>query len=414
MEGSSAPAEDPLWAEGAVSFSFTYADTLRPGTTIRESLWVDKSEGCFTWERMAIALSGGTPSFAPSGGQWSAADVAGIQFVTKHGDPGLEHMSVRERWLAMRRGMARWFHEARRAAVVLVNPLTLFACLVLAMTSCLWDVFPRADGAYAAYPRSGYNMAAPADEPALDWATALAFLALAGAAGVGWWLRSLSAKWRVQKPCVAVLVVILSIWCLVVGILCPVAKATNTAKTCAPTTIDDGGLGAGRLLSSGMDGECYAEPDGTKMCGIGGCSCSAISDVSCYSPPDPPGVVCQMTIRPLCKVPGSPVETSGWHRGLLTLASLSTVFTIVLFLGWLANTGAMLLQWLPGQGSKGGGEPPDSGPKVPYHQFAVSFREPSEPGLIFTMSYSTNPSLVALLLLGGTPASEPRRPAESD
>jgi len=394
---------------------------------ITETLSVDRIAGSFSWTRS----SGSSLDLKSNmlGGRWCVDDVAGVRFTTKVGDPSREHLTLAQRQLLRKIAVMNWIRDSAieliHGFLVVVNPLTFLLALLLLLTGCLWDVFPRLDGKYFTQTRSfrtGYNMMAPPDEAALDWSTCVAFSAFFVAGCALWWFdvvpipkRCREAIRRVDKlpnsicrkvyfshlrPLNGAVLGFILIWCFSVVVICPLAKARSSVENCTPISEE------GRRLTLVDDpGEklCYQQPGVKLRCGVGNCTCGWRSDLACTIPPARPKEVCQTLHRPLCAPDNSSVETNGYHVHLLVLAIGSAVLSALEGLLAIANCVTMFQEWFPAGGVKArDAVANEARVDLRYHRFTVSFALP-EKNLEFNMMGEDDPNKIVLLLLGSMP-----------
>mmetsp|Transcript_130850 Transcript_130850/g.279957 ORF Transcript_130850/g.279957 Transcript_130850/m.279957 type:complete len:472 (+) Transcript_130850:91-1506(+) len=447
------PPGPPLGADGRQLvapgpggfFTLVYPDCRCSDAQVVEQLTVDDAGGTFTWVRSSDAPAERPPdnsavasSAAPGttvGGMFYSADIAGVQFTTKRGDPCKEFLTESDVQLMEQRALNRWFSERATEVfhvfLLVANPLSMLLLLSIIQTGCLWTVFPRDEN-------GRYLMGQAAHEPGLYASTVLAAVNVVATVAVGTWLgllgegrrrlpKAIYSRWPNQKLMNTLLLGLFLAWCVFVLILCPFAKVRSTQEECLSSNSEGGrrrllalesvavgadadAVGGTRVIgmSAGggrrLDSHCYAL-DGdnvTQVCGTAGCPCTVVKDLMCSDAPAPPIEVCQVLERPLCATSVSGIRTSGMHGLLLVAASGASVFSFLILFDVILSAIAMFLVWFPELDTKVRNVAPPVGDLL-YHRFTVEFTVPDVNRLVFVLSGAEDPERVASLLLRGRP-----------
>lgn len=373
-------------------FEFTYPDSFRPGVTVTEQVVVNKKAGRFYWSR-CLSVKDGADN---QGSCWSSSQVVGVRFVTQLGDPCREFVTPGQRQVARRRGFTAWLSSTSPVLLTLLiiafNPLTFTLVFAICMSYAVWEIFPRRD-------YSGYDMSQGPNNVALGWAGLFSILVSLSSLFAAWWLGGFtcrccpspesliprlharaSKRWRIQKPLNTVFLHFLMIWALWVFIMCPLSAGLSRTQEC-----DAGGC----VKQAGSN----LEP----VCGIGGCSCGSIADLSCLTAQSSKDLsLCRTVKQPLCAVKGSGVTTSGFHLPLIVAAFGTAIFTGLLGLIWLINSLAIALHWTRKDADQ---DNDPAHPRIRYHRFAVTFRSRAEGRLVFNLSADEDPQVVVSALM---------------
>eukprot|EP00931_Biecheleriopsis_adriatica_P120409 TRINITY_DN95533_c0_g1_i1.p1 TRINITY_DN95533_c0_g1~~TRINITY_DN95533_c0_g1_i1.p1 ORF type:complete len:470 (+),score=58.92 TRINITY_DN95533_c0_g1_i1:68-1411(+) len=398
------PRPPPL--RDGVPLTLTYSDYRWPGCLITESTAIDGPAGVLMWWRHVEPgeddrdLPQASGKAWHWGGSWSLSDIAGIRYTTMHGDPGTEFLNgadPKQRARTPVRGIT-----LQRALSLVINPLSVTFALNMILLWRIFQIFPVGEDGH-------YNMALPANEPAMEATiTACVFCCLSATVSL-WWTGlfsyclgdkfkpthlgpKTSSRWWWQKGLSELSLEVFFCFCVSVIVICAYTKEYQNGETCHDRLSD-----AGRRLAS--DTTCIRQAGVNQTCGVGSCSCGLLSDLLCQEPPLP-AQVCIKVVKPLCAATNSNVQVSGMHNYVYNSLIGTIVLGVFNFLNWCITSTALALTWMGYAMRNSKPVAASSSPDVSYHRFTVMFQTPTEDPLVFNVDSGEDPEAVAALLAG--------------
>eukprot|EP00913_Durusdinium_trenchii_P032766 g30673.t1 len=250
--------------------------------------------------------------------------------------------------------------------LTIFNIFTVAVALALALTWNLWQVFPNTS--------VGYDMSMGPDYRPLTWTSVLGFCLMGAVALCDYWLEATPTFLGFKpitrgprRPCLLwmnrIVLGLNGLWSFYVFIACPIAYSVTWK------------------LDRSAD-LCAAGSTGVATCGVNGCTCSGLMDMSC-------------TPAPLCRALGSDQEVSGAHLPLLVGAIGASILGIFLGLMWIVNMIVIYGTWTVE--SAEARRLARKNAEVEHHRFTVLFR--GQRKIIFTLSAEEDPDEVISCLM---------------
>eukprot|EP00435_Cladocopium_sp_Y103_P045718 s87_g13.t1 len=326
------------------------------------------------------------------------SDVVGVSYVTRWADP--DDFRAFE---FGREGHGLFAFMEKRLPVVLAVILALFnvfsvaVVIAFAFAWTLWQVFP---GNHASY-----DMSAGPDYRPLTLSAIQAFCMLFLSALVAYWLEVETASFLGWKPKVCRRVWLVwsnrtvlccyFLWSFYVFVACPVAYSVTWKLDCTTDL-------------------CEAGSTGVATCGVNGCTCSSIMDMSCTPAISKMGALCASVQQPLCRHVNSTGPVSGAHIPMLMAAFVMSGLGCLLGLLWFVNMIFIYGSWTLECGQAR--QLAQKQARVHHHRFAVSFRSRATSGLpvIITLSAKEDPEEVIKVLLPQVDLGDPLFYGEND
>lgn len=327
------------------------------------------------------------------------SDVVGVSYVTRLADP--DDFKAFE---FGREGRGLFAFMEKRLPVVLAVILALFNVFTVAVVIAfafawtLWQVFP---GNHA-----GYEMHAGPDYRPLTLSAIQAFCMLGLSALVAYWLEVETASFLGWKPKVCRRVWLVwsnrtvlccyFLWSFYVFLACPIAYAVTWKLDCTTDL-------------------CEAGSTGVATCGVNGCTCSSIMDMSCTPAISKMGALCASVQQPLCRHVNSTGPVSGAHIPMLMAAFVMSGLGCLLGLLWVVNMIFIYGSWTLECGQAR--QLAQKQARVHHHRFAVSFRSRSSSSglpVVITLSAKEDPEEVIKVLLPEVDLGDPLFYGEND
>ncbi|CAE7848379.1 hypothetical protein AK812_SmicGene19790 [Symbiodinium microadriaticum] len=355
---------------------FKYAHKDGKGVEISERLSIDRLSGQVTWCR---------------GGEiriFHQAEVTGVRFSTRTGDPSGEFRT----WQSIT-GEGLFELLQRNAPLLLTLLLTILNVftvdLLITAMFCvrIWQVFP--------WREDGYDMTFGPDYKDLVAGSALAFLSAGTTALSACWLEVLGGRcanfgaleFLGAKHCNPrrfpwlllvnrIILGLYTFWCVFIFVTCPVAYLATWRLDCSTDLCEPGNTGVA-------------------TCGVNGCTCSVVQDMSCTPAISEVGSLCASIELPLCAPEGSGLDRSGAHGPLLAAAVGLIALSGLKALLWLSNMFSIYGCWFLGMDAHHAAQVA----KIEYLRFVIHLRSRMEERLIFTLSNDEDPNAVLAALI---------------
>lgn len=364
--------------ENVADFHFERLDSS--GVTCTERVVVD-TKGHVTWHRDEELRI------------FRRSDVVGVSYVTRLADPDDFHSG--------REGKGLFAFMEKRLPVVLAVFLAIFniftATVGLAFLFAwnLWEVFPGS--------HEGYDMSTGPDYRTLTFSAILAFCMMGLVALIAFWLEVDTADFLGFKPKVRrrmwlfwsnrLVLGIYFLWSFYVFLACPIAYSVTWRLDCSNDL-------------------CAAGSTGVATCGVNGCTCSSIMDMSCTAAISKMGALCASVQQPLCRQIGSDTVVSGAHIPMLVAAFAMSGLGCLLGLLWLINMIFIYGSWTLESGQAR--QLAQKKARVHHHRFLVSFRWRSQLPAIIILDAKEDPDKVIKVLLPEVDLGDPLFYGEND
>ncbi|CAK9007720.1 Uncharacterized protein SCF082_LOCUS9740 [Durusdinium trenchii] len=370
----------PVKKDHVANFYFEHSDLA--GRRIAEHVTVDK-KGHVTWCRDEESRV------------FRRSDVVGVSYSTRFGNPDeFKYIKLGQEGRGLFEFMMQRLPILFALILTIFNIFTVAVALALALTWNLWQVFPNTS--------VGYDMSMGPDYRPLTWTSVLGFCLMGAVALCDYWLEATPTFLGFKpitrgprRPCLLwmnrIVLGLNGLWSFYVFIACPIAYSVTWKLDCSADL-------------------CAAGSTGVATCGVNGCTCSGLMDMSCTPAVSKMGTLCASVQQPLCRALGSDQEVSGAHLPLLVGAIGASILGIFLGLMWIVNMIVIYGTWTVE--SAEARLLARKNAEVEHHRFTVLFR--GQRKIIFTLSAEEDPDEVISCLMPEVDLGDPLFYGEGD